>query len=108
FHEAADEVGSQPPFAEHLGGWVGPWNFATDEQAQGWLSDAGFTDVRAWLEAWPMTPREPKDYIRTVCLGHHLQRLPEELRADYVDRVAERMPGEIDYVRLNVSARRGA
>jgi hypothetical protein len=55
-----------------------------------------------------MTPREPKDYIRTVCLGHHLQRLPEELRADYVDRVAERMPGEIDYVRLNVSARRGA
>jgi trans-aconitate 2-methyltransferase len=108
FHEAADEAGSQEPFAEHLSGWVGPWNFTTDEQARGWLEEAGFEDVRAWLESWPMTPREPKDYIRTVCLGHHLERLPEELRADYVDQVAERMPPEIDYVRLNISARRAA
>jgi trans-aconitate 2-methyltransferase len=108
FHEAADEVASREPFAEHLGGWVGPWSFTTDEQARGWLEDAGFEQVEAWLEGWPMTPREPKDYIRTVCLGHHLQRLPEELRADYVDQVAERMPPEIDYVRLNVSARRGS
>jgi trans-aconitate 2-methyltransferase len=55
-----------------------------------------------------MTPREPRDYIRTVCLGHHLQKLPEELRAPYVNAVAERMgdPMEIDYVRLNISARR--
>jgi trans-aconitate 2-methyltransferase len=108
FHEAADAVGRQEPFAEHLGGWHGPWNFTTDEQAQGWLEEAGFVDARAWLEAWPMTPREPKDYIRTVCLGHHLQKLPEELRAAYVDAVADRMPPEIDYVRLNISARRAA
>ena len=108
FHEVADEVGSEAPFAGYLAGWVGPWNFTTDEQARGWLEEAGFVDVRAWLEEWPMTPREPRDYIRTVCLGHHLQRLPEELRAAYVDAVAERMPAEIDYVRLNISARRGA
>jgi trans-aconitate 2-methyltransferase len=105
FHEVADEVGSEERFAEHLGGWVGPWNFTTDEQAGEWLEAAGFADVHAWLEPWPMTPREPRDYIRTVCLGHHLQRLPEELRAPYVDAVAERMPAEIDYVRLNISAR---
>jgi trans-aconitate 2-methyltransferase len=108
FHEAADEVGAEEPFAEHLSGWVGPWNFTTDEQARGWLEDAGFVEVRAWLEAWPMRPREPRDYIRSVCLGHHLQRLPEELRMPYVDAVADRMPPEIDYVRLNVSARRAA
>jgi trans-aconitate 2-methyltransferase len=105
FHEAADEVGAAGPFAQYLPGWVGPWSFTTDEQAREWLEHAGFTDVSAWLEAWPMRPREPRDYIRTVCLGHHLQRLPEELRAAYVDAVAERMPEEIDYVRLNVSAR---
>jgi len=101
-------VASREPFAEYLGGWVGPWNFTTDEQARGWLENAGFEQVEAWLEEWPMTPREPEDYIRTVCLGHHLQRLPEELRADYVDQVAGSMPPEIDYVRLNISARRGA
>jgi trans-aconitate 2-methyltransferase len=106
FHEAAAEVALDDPFARHLGGWVGPWNFTTDEQAHDWLTDAGFVEVRAWLEEWPMTPREPRDYIRTVCLGHHLERLPEELRGPYVDAVAELMPPEIDYVRLNVSARR--
>jgi trans-aconitate 2-methyltransferase len=108
FHEAAAEVGAAEPFAEYLGGWVGPWNFTTDEQAKGWLEDAGFVDVEAWLQRWDMTPREPKDYIRTVCLGHHLERLPEELRPAYVDAVADRMPPEIDYVRLNISARRAA
>jgi trans-aconitate 2-methyltransferase len=106
FHEAADEVAREQPFAEHLAGWVGPWNFTTAEQARGWLAGAGFVDVRAWLEAWPMRPREPREYIRSVCLGHHLERLPEELRGPYVDAVADRMPPEIDYVRLNVSARR--
>jgi trans-aconitate 2-methyltransferase len=105
FHQAADEAGAQEPFAPYLDGWIGPWNFTTDEQARGWLEDAGFQDVRAWLEEWPMTPAEPRDYIRTVCLGHHLQKLPEELRDQYVDLVAERMPPEIDYVRLNISAR---
>ena len=106
FHEAAAEVGDEEPFGSYLADWKGPWNFTTDEQARGWLDEAGFTDVRAWLEEWPMTPREPRDYIRTVCLGHHLERLPEELRGSYVERVAERMPPEIDYVRLNLSARR--
>ncbi|HEY0632075.1 MAG TPA: methyltransferase domain-containing protein [Thermoleophilaceae bacterium] len=105
FHQAADEAGAQEPFAPYLDGWIGPWNFTTDEQARGWLEEAGFEDVRAWLEEWPMTPAEPRDYIRTVCLGHHLQKLPEELRDQYVDLVAERMPPEIDYVRLNISAR---
>jgi trans-aconitate 2-methyltransferase len=110
FHRAADEVGSEEPFAEYLAGWVGPWNFSTDEQARGWLEDAGFEGARAWLEIWPMRPREPRDYIRTVCLGHHLQKLPEELRLPYVNAVADRLgdPLEIDYVRLNVSARRAA
>jgi trans-aconitate 2-methyltransferase len=109
FHEAADEVGAEEPFASYLGGWVGPWNFTTDEQASGWLLEAGFVDVRAWLESWPMTPREPRDYIRTVCLGHHLQKLPsDDLRHAYVNAVADRLgsPMEIDYVRLNISARR--
>jgi trans-aconitate 2-methyltransferase len=106
FHRAADAVGAEEPFAKHIAGWIGPWNFTTAEQAVGWLREVGFEEGAAWLEPWPMTPREPRDYIRTVCLGHHLERLPEELRGPYVDAVADRMPAEIDYVRLNISARR--
>jgi trans-aconitate 2-methyltransferase len=105
FLEAANEAGGEEPFAQHFDGWMRPWNFTTDEQAREWLEQAGFVDVRTWLETWPTRPAEPLDYIRTICLGPHLQMLPEELRAEYVQAVAGRMPPEIDYVRLNVSAR---
>jgi trans-aconitate 2-methyltransferase len=105
FTQAADEAGTEDPFADYFDGWVRPWNFTTDEQAKEWLEAAGFEQVRTWLEEWPTRPAEPIDYIRTICLGPHLQVLPEELHARYVAAVAERMPPEIDYVRLNISAR---
>jgi trans-aconitate 2-methyltransferase len=108
FHALTAEVGAEEPFAEHLGGWTGPWNFAGAEETRARLETAGFTGVETWLEPWPVVPPEPREYLRTVCLGHHLGRLPEELRAAYVDAVAERL-GErpaLDYVRLNIVARR--
>jgi trans-aconitate 2-methyltransferase len=105
FTEAADEAGSEDPFADYFDGWLRPWNFTTAEQAGEWLEAAGFEQVQTWLEEWPTQPAEPLDYIRTICLGPHLQVLPEELHARYVEAVAERMPPEIDYVRLNNSAR---
>jgi len=48
-------------------------------------------------------------YVRSVCLGHHIDQLPEELRDAFVERVAERAGGvnmELDYVRLNIAAKR--
>jgi len=104
FHEAAREVGAEEPFAEHLAGWAGPWNFATAEDTQKRLERAGFTEVRTWLEPNPVVPEFTEEYLRTVCLGHHLERLPDELRKDYVSAVAERcgQPVELDFVRLNM------
>ena len=55
-----------------------------------------------------MSPEDPEDYLRTVCLGYHLEQLPEELRDDYVRAVLERSGDELDYVRLNINARRPA
>lgn len=108
FHGLAAEVARREPFAQHLGGWVGPWNFAGAEETAQRLRAAGFEDVETWLNEHPVEPPEPREYFRTVCLGHHLERLPEDLRDSFVDEVAERagrVP-TLDYVRLNISARR--
>jgi hypothetical protein len=55
-----------------------------------------------------VTPEDPRTYFRTVCLGPHLEQLPEELREPYVEAVCEQTGGDLDYVRLNMDARRSA
>ena len=75
------------------------------EETAARLERAGFADVETWLEPYPVTPPDPTGYLRTVCLGHHLEQLPEELRAPYVEAVRERCGTELDYVRLNIQAR---
>ena len=108
FHDLAREVGAEEPFAAHLSGWPGPWNFATAEQTVERLRRAGFAEVACSLEPWPVRPPEPLAYLRTVCLGHHMERLPAELQGPFVERVCARaeQPLELDYVRLNIGARR--
>jgi trans-aconitate 2-methyltransferase len=107
FHDAAKAVAAEQPFADHLGGWEGPWNFAGAEMTAERLERAGFTEIDTWLEPYPVTPPDPTSFFRVVCLGHHLEQLPEELREPYVDAVRERFGTEIDYVRLNIQARNG-
>lgn len=110
FHGVANEVGAEPPFAEHLADSRHPWHFTSAEFAREKLEAAGFVDVETWLEPAPMVPEEPREFIRVVCLRSYLDALPEELRDQYVDAVADRLgnPLELDYVRLNVDARRAA
>ena len=108
FHAAAAEVGAEEPFAQYLGGWEGPWNFAGVDETGERLVAAGFEDVEVGLEPSPVVPEFAVEYLRTVCLGHHVERLPAELRDRYVCGVADRcgQPVELDYVRLNILARR--
>ncbi len=106
--EAVAEVREREPFAPHLSGWTGPWYFASPEATSERLERAGFRDVRCWLEPRTLVPEDPGDYLRTVTLGLHLKRLPEELHDRFVDAVVEQLgePVAIDYVRLNIDARR--
>jgi trans-aconitate 2-methyltransferase len=106
FHRAARAAGALPPYAEHLAGWRGPWNFAGPEETAERLRRAGFDRIETWLEPYPVVPDDPADYLRTVCLGYHLEQLPGELRDGYVEAVRERAGDELDYVRLNIDARR--
>jgi len=91
-------------------GWPGPWNFATPAETVERLVAAGFVDAQAWLQAEPtaLKPGAPiEEFLRTVILGDHLDRLPEAERDAFVRAVAARLPEpQIDYVRLNFTARR--
>ncbi|HEV2723787.1 MAG TPA: methyltransferase domain-containing protein [Thermoleophilaceae bacterium] len=110
FHTVVRAVGEQAPFAPDLAGWTGPWNFASPEDTVERLERAGFAEVEVWREPHPVVPEYTEEYLRTVCLGHHLERLPAELRESFVSAVAARCgrPLELDYVRLNITARRPA
>ena len=105
FHQAAKEVAARQPYADHLAGWRGPWHFAGAEETAARLERAGFTEVRTWLEPYPVTPPDPITFVRTVCLGPHLQRLPEVLHEAYAEAVCERSGTTLDYVRLNIDAK---
>jgi trans-aconitate 2-methyltransferase len=107
-HAAARRVGARPPYAPYLQPWEGPWNFSSAERAAERLSGAGFHDVSTWLQSTPITPEEPVEYLRTINLGAHLDRLPDELHDDFVRGVIAQLGGPpvtIDYVRLNIDAR---
>jgi trans-aconitate 2-methyltransferase len=92
-------------------GWEEPRVlFAGPDETRARLKAAGFTDVRAWLAPEP-TPFEDRElfeaFIATTCFGVQLRDRPEHERRGFVRGVADEMTRlEIDYVRLNISARR--
>jgi trans-aconitate 2-methyltransferase len=92
-------------------GWQGSHHFENPTDTAHRLEQAGYVDVECWLSDEPtrFEPGEPfESFLRTVVLGAHLQRLPAEQHDAFVHEVAEAV-GEpvIDYVRLNITARRG-
>jgi trans-aconitate 2-methyltransferase len=105
---ATRRVSAREPFAAHLGGWPGPWRFESPAATAARLERLGWTGVRTWRTEWPVDVEEPRTYFATVMLGSHLERLPEEHRDAYVDAVLAELPHPIrvDYVRLNIEARR--
>jgi trans-aconitate 2-methyltransferase len=90
--------------------WDGPWTFATPDETRSRLKAAGFTEIEAWLhdEPTPIEAGEPlREFLRTVILGAHLDRLRAERRDAFVASVAGLLPRpQIDYVRLNILATR--
>jgi trans-aconitate 2-methyltransferase len=87
-------------------------NFQTPEATAARLEGAGFTDTRTWLSDEPtrFEPGAPFEaFLETVCLRTHLDRVPAEERQSFIKAVAARMPEPVlDYVRLNIAARRSS
>jgi trans-aconitate 2-methyltransferase len=102
----ANEVRSREPYAEHFRGWQAPWNYAGAELTRERLLAAGFASAECWLAPAPRQPPQPREYLSTIVLGPHVQQLPEELGARYIDDVLAAVgePVTVDYVRLNIDA----
>jgi trans-aconitate 2-methyltransferase len=81
-----------------------PWTFASPEETERRLRDAGFTEIKCWLAEQPAYPQETEAFVRTSILAAHLDRLEEGEREPFVAAVMQRVRLPLDYVRLNVSA----
>lgn len=108
--EAIRAVREREPFAGQPGPPATTWNFAGTEETAARLEAAGFEGVSCWLEPKRVEPPEPREFIRAVTLGPHLALLPPALRESFVDAVTGELgdPLVLDYVRLNIEARRPA
>jgi trans-aconitate 2-methyltransferase len=106
--QALVQVCADERFEPHFRDFEGIWNFVGPEETEARLRAAGFAPVKCWLERKRVRPEEPMDYLRAVTLGPHLARLPEEDREPFVSAMAEALgdPLVLDYVRLNIDARR--
>ena len=87
-----------------------PHYFATPADTARRLVAAGFGDVWTWLQpetASFATRDDLEAFLLTVVLRTHVHGMAEAERAEFGRAVADRLPGGvIDYVRLNILARR--
>jgi len=107
---AGNIAGVIQAIAEVVGTEPGDFTFATPDETRRRLEAAGFEEIETWLNDEPTTfePGEPfETYLETVILGPTLGRLAPARRPGLAAEVARRMTGPvIDYVRLNIVARR--
>ena len=108
FERAVDALSGDERFAPYLRGTLLPWKFAGVGETEVRLERAGFVIARLWIEPKRFQPPDPKRYLRVTGLASYLDRLPDDLHDVFVDAVTGSMPRPLvlDYVRLNISARR--
>lgn len=101
-------------FSPYLADYEDPWRYSDAETAAFQLRQAGFVEVHTWLEPAPTlleTPDRYSEFIATVILHRHLERLPDsQLRQAFVDDLTRQAahdhpPYSLDYWRLNLDAR---
>lgn len=91
-------------------GSSGHKHFAGPDETRARLVAAGFDGVDVWLhdEPTPLASDDLEPYLEAICLGDHVDGMADDDRRRFVHEVAVRLPEPaIDYVRLNIRARRG-
>jgi len=113
---ATKETMEEERFLEYFVGWEDEKYYADARTTARRLETAGFEEVETWLHD-EVAPFDSVDelacFLGTVVLGGHLEELPEEERGSFAAAVAEKVAAvdgrpALDYVRLNIVARRSA
>ena len=111
----ASTLSASPPYAAFLANYRDAWVFSDVASAARRLEKASFIDVKAWLEPAPTGFADAGQYcefIANVVLHRRLERLLQpSLRQEFLEELtrqaaADDPPFELDYWRLNLSARK--
>ena len=98
---------AREPYAAHLGGIRGALELRRAGGDRRAPARRGLRPTSScWLEPWPVDPPEPARLRADVCLGAHVDALPDELRDRFVADVlaTQASPLRLGYVRLNIEA----
>jgi trans-aconitate 2-methyltransferase len=114
--QAANEVMEQERFRPYFEGWQDHKYYADPSSTRERLEAAGFEEVETWLHdevAAFDSVEELARYLGVIVFGGHLDRLPEELKGPFTAELAGKISAAggapaLDYVRLNMVARRSA
>ncbi len=110
WQRALESLQGDERFAAYLSGMPSAWNYASVGDTQDRLARAGFAvePSGVWLERRTVEPPDARAFARSVGLSKHLARLPENMHEEFIDAVLGSMsrPLVLEYVRLNISARR--
>jgi len=114
--DRAHRLMESPAYAQYFAGYQSPWEYSDAETAALRLKNAGFEQIETSLEEAPTQfpgALEFHQFVENVILRHHLQRIPEaSVREQFMTKLTSEFAKDdptflIDYVRLNMKARRG-
>jgi trans-aconitate 2-methyltransferase len=113
---ATDETVREKRYRDYFEDWQDDKYYADPETTARRLRAAGFDEVETWLHdevAAFASVDELARFLGAVVLGGHLERLPEQERGPFAAAVAKKVAAvdgrpALDYVRLNITARRSA
>ena len=114
-HHRIDVLMRDAQFAPYFAKWSEPWEFADAEMTAQRLADAGFENIHTSIEQSPVVFPDAETFrvfITNVICRPHLDCLPDTATKDaFIDRLTrlaanDAPPFELDYWRLNLSARR--
>jgi trans-aconitate 2-methyltransferase len=113
-HHRTEALMLDPRFAPYFATWSEPWEFADAETTARRLGEAGFEEIRTSVEQSPVVFSNAetfRTFITNVICRPHLAYLPDTAKDTFIDELTrlaagDHPPFELDYWRLNLSARR--
>ena len=114
-HHRTDVLRREARFAPYFTKWAEPWEFADAETTARRLADARFEDIQTSIQQSPVVfPNADtfRTFVTNVICRPHLAYLPDAATKDaFIDQLTQlaandRPRFELDYWRLNLSARR--